>query len=98
MDDRLTDNGAQAGHAVAKPFRHPAAVKREIRAASPLWHQVHAPGTDVVAPAHWSAPAPNSGNSSALGLGVSAKFDTVTPTRRTPLVRGNSGRTSSTPA
>ena len=42
MDDRLADHGAQARHALAKPFRHAAAVKRQIGAAGALGHQTQA--------------------------------------------------------
>jgi hypothetical protein len=38
MDDRRGDDRAEPGHPLAEPGRHPAAVKRQVRAARPPSH------------------------------------------------------------
>ena len=48
-DDRLRDDRAERGHALAEPARHAAAVQRQIGAAAAAGHQrtpVAADGSD----------------------------------------------------
>ena len=97
-DDRLADDGAQAGHAIAQPFGHPAAVKRQIGAAGASRHQLAPAGgstdAEVICPL---ARARRRKQRQVLTLPADgpSKFDTVTPTRRMPFAGGKSDRTRS---
>jgi len=65
-DDGLGDHRAQPGHAVAEPFRNPAAVKRQIGAARTLRNQC-APVATTPGPAsgcRTTASPTNNGSSS----------------------------------
>ena len=95
----LLDHGAEPGHAVAQPFWHAAAVKRQVCAARTPPHQrdpVAATRGAVSGRGTIAPPEPNSGSSSSASAGAESKFDTVTPSSRTPLAVGSSVRTSST--
>ena len=39
-NDRLGDHRAEAGHSLAEPFRHAAAMQRQVGAASAAGHQL----------------------------------------------------------
>src|ERR1700719_1108407 len=98
-DDRLGDHAAEPGHTVAQPFWHAAAVKRQVCAARTPPHQrdpVAATRGAVSGRGPIAPPEPNSGSSSSASAGAESKFDTVTPSSRTPLAVGSSVRTSST--
>ena len=65
----------------------------QVGTAGTVHHQRMPAGVtpEVIAPA-----ASNNGSSSAALIGTCSKFDTVTPSSRTPLAVGSSVRTSST--
>src|SRR5271166_983082 len=98
-DDRLGDHRAEPRHAVAQPFGHVPAVERQVGAARAPSHQrapVAATRGAVSRSSMVVPPAPNSGSPSLSSAGVGSKFDTVTPSNRTPLAVGRTVRTSST--
>jgi hypothetical protein len=82
-------------HASAQPSWHAATVKQQVGTAGTAHYQPMPAG---VTPGVIAAAASNNGSSSAALIGTCAKFETVTPSSRTPLAVGSSVRRPPRPA